>query len=349
MPSRPATMSDVARRAGVHQATVSRALRDDPRITPAQRATVKRAAAELGYRTNPLVAALMSVRRRGRAPTYQATLGYLTKYPPERAAWFRREFGQLFSGATARAAEQGYRLEEFNLADPALTPARITEILCSRGVHGLIVAPLHSVHDSIDIDWSRFCTVAVGYSLSHVAVHRIAHSHFAGYSLAVRHCRELGGQRPGLVLQRRVHEKVEKRWVAAALLDQSEYPGLSAVPPLLPDELREQEFAAWFREHRPDVILGVSLPDVPRWLRRLGLRVPRDVGLVSLDRRPADRELAGVAQDYAGLGGNGVDVLIGMLHRNERGLPAKPLTVLSDGLWIDGGSLRARPASARRG
>ena len=48
----------VARRAGVHAATVSRALRDDPRITPAQRRKVRRCAEELGYRTNPFVAAL---------------------------------------------------------------------------------------------------------------------------------------------------------------------------------------------------------------------------------------------------------------------------------------------------
>jgi DNA-binding LacI/PurR family transcriptional regulator len=40
-------MTDVARRACVHPATVSRALRDDPRIMPAQRRKIRQAAARI--------------------------------------------------------------------------------------------------------------------------------------------------------------------------------------------------------------------------------------------------------------------------------------------------------------
>ena len=47
-------MADVARRVGVHPATVSRALRNEPQITPAQRENVQRIAAEMGYRKTPL-------------------------------------------------------------------------------------------------------------------------------------------------------------------------------------------------------------------------------------------------------------------------------------------------------
>ncbi|MEU1870227.1 LacI family transcriptional regulator [Streptomyces ambofaciens] len=43
------TSHDVARRAGVSQPTVSRALRDDPRVSPATREKVKRAAQALNY------------------------------------------------------------------------------------------------------------------------------------------------------------------------------------------------------------------------------------------------------------------------------------------------------------
>jgi hypothetical protein len=70
------------------------------------------------------------------------------------------------------------------------------------------------------------------------------------------------------------------------------------------------------------------------------------VGVVSLDRRAGDRGIAGIDQDYAHVGGNAVDLLIGMLQRNERGLPEKPSVVLSDGTWINGRSLRPQ-AQAR--
>ena len=144
------------------------------------------------------------------------------------------------------------------------------------------------------------------------------------------------------MLQERVAEKVGKRWVGAALLDQSAQPTADRVPPLLLEHWNEAEFSAWFHTYEPEVILGVNLAEIPHWLTRLGKRVPQDVGIVSLDRRSGDRGIAGINQDYAHVGGNAVDLLIGMLHRNERGLPAKPSVVLSDGAWINGRSLRPK-------
>ena len=340
MPERPMTMSDVARRAGVHPATVSRALRDDPRITPAQRAKVRRAAQELGYRTNPLVAALMTARRAGRPPAFRATIAYITKYPKERAARFARDFGGLLAGARERARAQGYAIEEFNLHDPVLTPHRASEILRNRGIPGLIVAPLHSVHESVQLDWAQFATVAIGYSLSDVPVTRVAHNHFHGLSLAARECRAAGCQRLGLVLPRRVHEKVDKRWVASLLLDNSEQRAARRVPPLLLDELDESLFCAWFRRYQPDAVLGLDLGLLAGWLKKLRCAVPRDVALVSLDRRLRDGDVAGIDQDYPAWGAAAVDLLVAMLHRNERGLPGKPATMLLDGKWAHGATLR---------
>jgi LacI family transcriptional regulator len=339
MPNRPVTMSDVARRVGVHPATVSRALRDDPRITPGQRLKIRRLAEELGYRTNPLIAALMSARRAGRRPAYQATFAYVTKYPADQAAKFRRDYGELLAGARERALAQGFRVEEFNLHDPSLTPRRCTEILLSRSIQGILVAPLHSVHDTIVLDWPRFCAVAVGFSLQQVALSRVAHNHFTGLLLAARQCRAVGRKRIGLVLQRRVHEKVEKRWVAAALLDQSEQPTAVRMPPLLLDAPDADVFAQWFRRHQPDVILGLDLHLLTEWLQQEGCSVPHDVGLVSLDRRPEDRGFAGIRQHYATIGANAVDLLIGMAHRNDRGLPRQAFTHLTDGEWQDGRTL----------
>ncbi len=348
MPSNPCTMTDVAARAGVHPATVSRALRDDPRITPAQRAKIHRAAAQLGYRTNPLVAALMSARRAGRRPVYQATLACITRYPAERAAAFARDFGRLLTGARERAAAQGYRFEEFNLDQPGLTARRATEILLSRGIHGLLVAPLHSTHEPVELDWREFSSVAIGYSLSHVPVSRVSHNQFTALGLASRHCRAAGWKRIGLVVPRRVHEKVEKRWMAACLLDQSEQPAAHRVPPLLLDDESEAEFARWFLRHEPEIVVGIHLPAILGWLKRLGRRVPEEVNVVGLDRRPEDRGIAGIDQDYDSIGATAIDLLVGMTHRNERGLPAKPVTVLIDGTWVNGRTLRAAPEGTKR-
>ena len=342
-PSRPCTMTDVARRAGVHPATVSRALRDDPRITLAQRKKVQRAAAELGYRTNPLIAALMSARRAGHGPTYQATLAYVTDVPPDRRAWFDRDFGELLVGARTHAESKGYHLEELNLHPLATHAPRATEILLARGIHGLMIAPLYSVDEPVAIDWSHFATVAFGYSFTQATVSRVAHNTFGGYLLAAHHGRAAGRRRIGLVLQRRVHEKVEKRWLAAALLDQSEHPARDRVPPLLLDGLDGRAFGTWYGRHRPDVIICVDTGPILGCLKALGRRVPRDTAVVGLDRRPRDRGIAGVNQDYARLGAAAIDLLVSLLNRNARGRLDHPVTVHVDGDWVAGRSLGRPP------
>ena len=59
---RQATSIDVARRAGVHQSTVSRALGDDPHVAPGTRARVLAAARDLGYTPNALARSLITRR-----------------------------------------------------------------------------------------------------------------------------------------------------------------------------------------------------------------------------------------------------------------------------------------------
>jgi len=58
----PATLRDVAMQAGVSEATVSRALRDDPRVAMETRARVQEVAQQLHYRPNALARSLATQR-----------------------------------------------------------------------------------------------------------------------------------------------------------------------------------------------------------------------------------------------------------------------------------------------
>ena len=71
---RPTTSHDVARAAGVSQPTVSRALRDDPRVTAETRARVRAAAVQLGYVLSDRGRSL-STRRTGRIGVVVEDLG----------------------------------------------------------------------------------------------------------------------------------------------------------------------------------------------------------------------------------------------------------------------------------
>ena len=73
-------MQDIADRVGLSRSAVSLALRNHPSIPEATRERVRQAAAELGYRRNPLVAALMMQLRQPRHRA-TATLALITKFP----------------------------------------------------------------------------------------------------------------------------------------------------------------------------------------------------------------------------------------------------------------------------
>jgi LacI family transcriptional regulator/LacI family repressor for deo operon, udp, cdd, tsx, nupC, and nupG len=94
------------------------------------------------------------------------------------------------------------------------------------------------------------------------------------------------------------------------------------------------------RTHRPDAIVtgNYHFIDV---LRSLGKRVPEEIGLACPLLPSADTELAGVVENSVEIGSVAVDFLIGMIHRQERGVPANPPRIHVEGRWIRGKTLRA--------
>jgi DNA-binding LacI/PurR family transcriptional regulator len=133
------------------------------------------------------------------------------------------------------------------------------------------------------------------------------------------------------------------------LLLQHGMPEAQRVPVEIPEEWTERNFQAWFARHRPDAIIGVVHP-VREWLARGGIESPRDIGLVSLDwDEESGDAFAAVDQNALATGAAAVDLVLGQMRRNERGIPAIPQTVLVDCRWRPGGSVRrVGPAWAPR-
>lgn len=335
------TMQEVARRAGVHPATVSRALRHAPGVSDAVRLEIQRLAQELKYRPNPLVSALIRTRRSPKRATYQASLAFLWRPLPCLARTDRHE--HLLAAVRARAEQHGYHIELFNESGPAISPPRLTEVLITRGIPGLIFAPFTSPDAEPPVDWRQFAVVALGLS-QRIPVTHVTHNHYTGMRRVLEECRRRGAKRIGLVLPLRVHRNVEERWLAAYLLDQTEHPppGGSLLPLLVDDTADQGAFAPWFRVNRPDVIVGLQhLTPIHQWVRALGLRVPADVGLVTLDRRSSKIDFSGLDQEVAKMGATAVDQLVGLVERGEHGMVERPINVTIDGVWLDGTTLRS--------
>jgi LacI family transcriptional regulator len=154
----------VAEAAGVHNTTVSLALRNNPSLPAKTRERIQAIAAALGYRPDPALRALASYRRGISGPRQVETLAFVTA-TDTRHGW--RDDALLrtyFEGASARAEELGFRLEPFWLREPGLTPLRLSRILDHRGIHAVLLATHpDTCLPTATFDWSRLCGVALGF------------------------------------------------------------------------------------------------------------------------------------------------------------------------------------------
>lgn len=340
VPLRP-SLKTVAAAARVSVATASLALRHSPRCAAATRQRVERAAASLGYVPDPQIAKLMSYLHRPAGGKDGGTLAYLTAFP-EREGWRGlHTWRKYHEGAQARAAALGYRLEEFWLREPGMSEQRLSAILRTRGIAGVIVAPLPEVLDRLNLEWRHFAVVAIGFSLWEPPLHRVAHDHFQSMVTALRRIRDQGYARVGLVMRPEHDARVARHWTAAYLVE-CQARGMAPLEICTqPDEPARLE--AWFRRQRPEVVISDMLTVAAR-LERAGFRVPADFAFVHLNLPREGHELAGIDQHSRRIGEAAVKQLVAALHQNELGLPSLPDTTLVRGEWVEGASLPPRLA-----
>lgn len=340
------SMKTVALRAGVSPNAVSLALRGDPSLPAATRERIRRIADELGYRRNPLVSALMADRAMKRVPQSSGlTIGYMT-LNKTRDDW--RKFAsprRYFEGAALRAEELGYRVEPFWLADPTLPPKRMEVVLRTRNVQGLLFAPAPEVNLRVEIDCSPFACVGLELYVALPVVHRVMPDHKHAVVESLDQLRRRGYRRIGLAIRRYADERAALNWSATFRA----FHAHGTFGPWLPilwfedrdpvAEANRLAFAHWLATHRPDAILALD-PVVRDWLEALGKRAPEDIGLAFLEVTEGTADASGIERGSERVGAAAIDLLVTMLHHNQRGLPTHDNTLLIKGTWIEGTTLR---------
>ncbi len=333
-------MRDVARVAGLSAATVSRALRDDPRITEATRLAVKAVAKQMGYRPHPLVQALMVQRRQHKARTFE-TLAVVTSHPE--VMWRKKDVCRWYLGGLEEgAARHGYRLEVFPLDAHRDDPARLAEVLRARGIRGVILAFSCDQTEAVEFPVDHFSVVGLSTYFSKTDVDRVHLNGFANVKLALRELRRRGYGRPALVVPERNNAIVGGFWTAAVLEEQRQRPDAECCPPLIvPDgTAARSEFLRWFGAHRPDAILAYKLP-VAEYLSVIGVRVPHEVGVAHLFGTEAERKnMAGINGQLDQVGAAAVDLLVQKLGLNAEGRPVYPRDLFITGTWAEGPTVR---------
>ena len=337
-------MQEIAERAGVGRTTVSLALRNHPKISEPTRLQIQKLAKEMGYRPNPLVAAHMAhIRALHPKSTSQCLAFICNRSMAEIRTDTKTPVRKYFQGARVRAAELGFRLELFNLNAPEMTERRLSQILLARGIDGVIIGPLTEGGGLVDkeFDWRFVASVMIEHTFVEPRLHKVCSDEFSTIGRLIQRLFDYGYQRIGVAMHSRMDEHANHHWLAGYQTFQALTQRDLRIPHFITPEWNRKNFLRWFSRHRPEVIITVN-DEVVRWLRAADVRVPEEVGCVTVYWKADRGYLSGYYQNHEMIGAAAVEAVVAQLQRNDRGLPEIEKTVLIQALWKEGTTLRRR-------
>lgn len=334
------TLADIAAKAGVHVTTVSLALRNSPRLPAATRDRIRKLADELGYAPDPMLQALVAYRGSTSARRSPPTLAYVTNWNT-RYGW--REVTahpDFFDGAAARAKELGYNLEHFWMREPGLTHGRLSRILHTRGINGVVIAShVREIDETLQFDWAHFSAVKIDYFPHQPLLPVVTNDQLQIVRLAMQKVIAAGYRRVGFVMDEGWDITVDHLYQAGFLWEQQALDPADRISPfLLPNK---ESLADWLRRNKPDVLIGKT-EFVTATFKEMGLRIPKDLAFVDIFLDDLSGKTAGVIQNHKEVGRLAIELLAGQLQQNKYGVPTIPTTTYVEGSWADGRSLPSK-------
>lgn len=333
---------DIAERAGVHFTTVSLALRNSPTLPEATRQRIQNLAMEMGYRPDPMLSALQAYRKTVRTAGHEGAIAWINTSGMQYPHYFRP--------AQARCEELGYRLDEFSLSN--LSTTRLSSILRARNIQGLLLSPQTRSRAHLNFDWENYSAVAFGYSLSRPRLHVVTNAQYGSSRMAVRALRKYGYRQIGFFTSHRNDERTDQNFSSGYLAEQQRIHPSLQIPMLVIDDTgpwkeTKKTFFQWYKKYRPSVILA-HYDSAYILMEELSIPYSK-CGLAMLAMNSSkEHHFAGIDQNDELIGRTAVDFVVGMIHRNERGIPQAPLRILVEGKWVDGKTIFPQNLEKRR-
>ncbi|MFN2196691.1 MAG: LacI family DNA-binding transcriptional regulator [Anaerolineales bacterium] len=178
------TIRDVAKRAGVGIATVSRVLNASPSVSEETREKVLQAIEELNFTPNPIARRLST----GRTLTIGVIVPYFTL----------PDFVKRLQGVQSALIESDYDLVLFNVETPAQRNKYFQDLNKQTRVDGLLIMSLGVTEQDLQM-FATANTPVVLIDSFHPHAHRVIVDHIAGGRLATNYLLELGHKNIGFV------------------------------------------------------------------------------------------------------------------------------------------------------
>jgi DNA-binding LacI/PurR family transcriptional regulator len=324
----------VAEAVGVSRMTVSLALRDDGRIRPELRAKVREAAISLGWVADPLVSEVMRSFVRRRKPTFRETIAVLWWRPWEELEALPTAFHrELRRGLAEGAARHGCGLDEFTI--PARNAgAVLRRQLKARGIRAVVITPPANERiPAPGLNWGELAAVTVGTALRVPELNRAQHHHYNAMGRVLDRLAALGCERPVLLTQR---GQAHRAYLAAFLAWQ----GPDRAGDVNSEPYGEGDLAGWVRRRRADVVVAEN-DELLAMAAVQGGALATRFGGVSLDVDDPAGRVSGIHKDTRRTGVCAIDLLLQARFRHETGIPREPISVMNEGVWVEGETLRA--------
>lgn len=336
-------MRDIANELGISPSTVSLALRNDPRITPARRSSIQETAKAMGYRSDPTLSALVSYRYPAHTKPQNHTLAVVVDHPNVACYETTQCHMELLAGAGAEAKRNGYKLEVFWInRDYNGKWSTLDRVLYNRGIRGILLQSLLCAHKPTGIEWSRHAAVKVNLHPTELRIDSVQSDQMMAVRIVMRHLRQQGFKRIGLV----THRDDESR--NGALISSGYYhdffnqldAGSTIIPPLFLNsfefEVNEPAVLEWAMDHHIDAFIS-NWNCFEQTAHRMAALFGRHCKYVPICADSSTRHLGGVDQCHERIGRIAIDLLVHKLKAFEMGENEVSTNHLVQPEWIPEG------------
>ena len=333
------TLSELAAKIGLDKSTISRALRNDPRVKASTRERIQQLAEKLGYVPDPVLSGL---GKRGSKSAKRSGIpgAVLIDTHPDEPVLVGD--ANLTANLIEEAKKRGYALQPVYRSDYT-DVAALEKHLLTHDLRRLIVAWSVRSTPLQELDFSKFIAVGLHQGSNDCRLHVVESDYYGMVEHAWKKAVSYGYRRIGAVLFRHpVEVRDDLKRESAVEHRQRTMPAADRIPPYNYSGWFDLAgLDAWMQTHRPDCLIAFNDMAMHQ-LRMNGWSFPEDCGYISLHLLHKGTELAGL--EYQGL--HEVHATLNLLDyavkTNQWGIPHPPIIHQVCPEWVDGATLPRR-------
>lgn len=330
-------MKDIAAKAGVHQTTISLALRNHPSLPKKTRDRIQALANEMGYRPDPALSALIAYRQSTKQNQADQVIAFIVNCRGEKEFNESHVYRQLVDGARNRAAEFGYKLDLFWFGRDYQNSKSLNRVLKARGIQGVILGAFDYHNLDLQLDWELFSVVKINILPTELSFETILSNQMFGVRMAMKELRDHNLRHVGLAVAD--HDEAHNRnlFSSGYLVAQRHLEKSDIIPPLIfhrrPQKELHEQIVDWAREHKLQAILSNwNSFDEAAW--RLTTEFGQTCRFVPLDADQRTQRYGGICQNHPLIGERAIDRVVGQIRIFRRGPEENPSMTMIQPTWL---------------